>query len=197
MSIKEKARAAFTTAQLAFGKLFAEADKVVSQANALAGKKAATALTTLFDGIKTMGVQITSINWASTYREPTREVLKDTGRYTDGSLKVIVARHYRAAVALSHGIAPMAGEAEIAYVKRTEEQCVKAGWLTKANTGGARAGKKSVKVSKATKEQRVKALAMVVGANKADQDAVAFLVKHHMDKLRALYASVVKPTDIK
>lgn len=173
------------------------ADSMVARGAQRAIKQAHGALGIMLKAATACG-PITSALFDAEIRKPMSQAMKDCKRYTDGTRKALLSYHCKAIIGLSNGIKPLDDEHEQSYVKRITPELVQRKLYVPANSGG-NGGKRKVakgekRDGKAVTITRDGALAKLVGKNAADRQAVDYLVKNHMDKLRALYATLV-PAD--
>jgi hypothetical protein len=141
---------------------------------------------------------ITSAIFDAEIRKPMSEAMKDSKRYSNGSRKALLSYHCKAIIGLSNGIKPLDDENEQSFVKRIAPELVQRKLYIAANKGGNGGKRKSAKGDKRDGKSvtitRDGALVKLVGNDAAKRQAVDYLVKNHMDKLLALYATLV-PAD--
>ena len=132
-----------------------------------------------------------SAQFDAVIRKPLRQAMKDSKRYAEKSLGVMLSYHCKAIIGLSNGIVAKEGESEQDYITRVLPELKARKFYIAANAGGNGAKKKEAKHGKVIKVSRDTALAALVGKDAADRQVVDYLVKNCMDKLRALYTSIV------
>jgi len=170
-----------------YGSACVKADHGVQEAVGAVMRKEADALTTITAALIGCG-PITTARWEAEFRVTVRNALEASGKYaTKEAVKVALSNHYRTALAFSNGIAIETGETERKYLARVMDQlrALKdaAGnpVYAPANSGGA---------AKKPKAEKGTTLVTAKPMDKADAEAVLWLVNNAMPQLRELYAKL-------
>jgi hypothetical protein len=157
-----------------------------------AHEKAASALDTLRDSLKGHDA-INAERWKKVYAKPFGEALAKVYENAD-SRKSALNRIKVAAVALTNGIVPEAGETLQGFAKRILPTVKSSGAYAPATGGGAKGkpkgkGKGKGKGDAKPKVTRAEAALILAKGDKADADMLVALCAD-MKVLRALYAKV-------
>ena len=153
------------------------------------GRRASGICTKLLKGLS--GVDpINGLRWETDFSAAVQADLEASKLFKDANtLKNRKASYKVAVIGMTNDIVPTEGESLKAYVIRAKPICIERGHYTPSNRGGAKAGavksgdQKPGKVVKVTRTAALAALAVDLG----DRQVIDFLVRHHMDALRALY----------